>query len=267
MNSNAIYDNVAHVNYGFQHEEQRPPQYAPSSDLPPQYQNTSPSNPSDRYSPAQSLNQYIPQKGPVKTHSTTTPGFHHVVNKVPRKRIWPYVVGTVITLLVIAVVVIAALLWYFGMFNCQERRCTADQQCISHSQWCNGVPDCPSGEDEAHCFRLYGSDFILQMYSYESRKWENVCSSGWNKNLGRQACEEIGYSSDTYVGYNSMSSRALLDNTMVKTDFLSSSNLNMSTRSFLIKSSDCPSNSVVALKCTGKRISFSISSTREVFFT
>ncbi|XP_051541620.1 transmembrane protease serine 2-like isoform X2 [Myxocyprinus asiaticus] len=260
MNNNTIYDNVAHVNYAFQHKEEQPP-YAPSSGMypalplypgqqnpSPLYLNNSPSYPSDRYSPAQSLHQYTPQTAPVNTHSTTTPGLHHAVHKVPRKRIWPYVVGTVITLLIIAAV-IAALFWYFGVFDCQGRRCTADSLCISHSQWCNGVPDCPSREDEAHCFRLYGSNFLLQMYSNESHKWENVCSLGWNNNLGRQACEEIGYSRDTYVGYEAISSRALLDYMMVNTDSLSSSNLNMSTQSFLTKSSDCPSNSVVALKC------------------
>ncbi|XP_051973334.1 transmembrane protease serine 2 isoform X2 [Xyrauchen texanus] len=261
MNNKTIYDNVAHVNYAFQHKEEQPLPYAPSSGmypaLPPYpgqqnpsplYLNTSPSYPSDRYSPAQGLHQYTPQTAPVNTHSTSTLGLHPAIHKVPRKRIWPYVVGTVITLLII-VAVIVALFWYFGVFDCQGRRCKADNKCISHSQWCNGVPDCPSREDEAHCFRLYGSNFLLQMYSNESHKWENVCSLGWNNNLGRQACKEIGYSRDTYVGYDTVSSRALLDYMMVNTDSLNSSNLNMSTHSFLTKSSDCPSNSVVALKC------------------
>lgn len=81
-----IFDNVSHVNRGFQHEEQRPPPYAPSGIYPalPQYPvpqnpqfldpNPSPPYPSERYSPAQSLHQYAPQTAPVNTFNTTTPG-------------------------------------------------------------------------------------------------------------------------------------------------------------------------------------------------
>lgn len=85
--------------------------------------------------------------------------------------------ATVIVLLVVAAAV-AVLLWYFGknpkewmsygitvlvfllmscvwaltgVFECNGRECKADNLCISHSKWCNGVSDCPSGEDEAQC--------------------------------------------------------------------------------------------------------------------
>lgn len=130
-----------------------------------------------------------------------------------------------------------------GVFDClQGRLCKADNKCISYSQWCDGVLDCQSGEDEAHCcknssriwsimlnrdrytirwclslvnpvysyecaccvftvfffvvvfaVRLYGSNSLLQMYSNVRQKWEYVCSDRWNDNLGKQACEEIGY--------------------------------------------------------------------------
>lgn len=260
MNNNTVYS--PYVNYGFQHEERRPSPYAPGMypalqqypgpQIPPsQYQSTSPSYPSERYSPAQNLHQYTPQPAPVNTHYTATPAFHqsaHPVHKGPRKKIWPYVLATVIVLLVIAAV-IAVLLWYFGLFQCNGRECKADNLCISHSKWCNGVSDCPSGEDEAQCFRLYGSNFLLQMYSNESQRWEPMCADKWNDNLGRQACEDIGYPRSTYVGYEEISTRSSLGYMTVMGDSLNFSSLNTSTQSFFTKSSDCPSNRVVSLKC------------------
>lgn len=90
-----IYDNVSHVNYGFQHEEQRPPPYAPPSGINPAlpqypgpqnpqypYQNSHPPYVSERYSPAQSLHQYTPQAAPVNTHHTLTPEPYLDVNPV-----------------------------------------------------------------------------------------------------------------------------------------------------------------------------------------
>lgn len=77
-----------YVNYGFQHEERRAPPYAPSHGMyptsqqypgppNPQYQRTSPSYPTEIYSPAQSLHQYTPQTAPVNTHYTATPALYH----------------------------------------------------------------------------------------------------------------------------------------------------------------------------------------------
>ncbi|KAK7125540.1 hypothetical protein R3I93_021036 [Phoxinus phoxinus] len=259
-NKDPIYANGSQVNHGFQHEEQRPPPYASSSGINPAlpqypgpqnpqflYQNPSPPYPSERYSPAQNLHQYEPQTAPVSTYHTTTPGLQRgakLVHRASRRKKWPWIIGTVATLLVIAGVIVAVL-WFYGVLEClQGRRCKADNKCVSYSQWCDGKLDCPSGGDEAHCFRLYGSNFLLQMYSNVNQKWEYVCSDGWNDNLGIEACEEIGYKRDTYMGYEKIYSRELLDYMLVKTD-----SLNTSTQSFLSKSSDCPSNKAVALKC------------------
>uniref|UniRef100_A0A8C1WZJ4 Transmembrane serine protease 2 n=1 Tax=Cyprinus carpio TaxID=7962 RepID=A0A8C1WZJ4_CYPCA len=260
--TDTTYDNVSHVNHGFQHEEQRPSPYAPSSGINPilpQY--PGPQNPqyvlqnspqpyfSERYSPGQSLDQYTPQTAPVNTHHTVTPGLYLDVNPVhkaaSRRKKWPFILCIVITLLVVAGV-IAAVLWFYGEFDCfQGRRCKTDNKCVSFSQWCDGEQNCPSGDDEAHCYRLYGSNSLLQMYSRVNQKWENVCSDGWSDNLGMQACEEMGYERNTYVGYEKINSRASSDYMLVKTDSPSSFNLT----SFLSKSSDCPSNKAVALKC------------------
>ncbi|XP_042588939.1 transmembrane protease serine 2-like isoform X2 [Cyprinus carpio] len=259
--TDTTYDNVSHVNHGFQHEEQRPSPYAPSSGINPilpQY--PGPQNPqyvlqnspqpyfSERYSPGQSLDQYTPQTAPVNTHHTVTPGLYLDVNpvhKASRRKKWPFILCIVITLLVVAGV-IAAVLWFYGEFDCfQGRRCKTDNKCVSFSQWCDGEQNCPSGDDEAHCYRLYGSNSLLQMYSRVNQKWENVCSDGWSDNLGMQACEEMGYERNTYVGYEKINSRASSDYMLVKTDSPSSFNLT----SFLSRSSDCPSNKAVALKC------------------
>lgn len=259
--TDTTYNNVSHVNYGFQHEEQRPPPFAPPSVINPAlpqyhgpqnpqyvYQNSPPQCFSDRYSPAQSLHQFTPQTAPVNTHHTVTPGPYLDVNpvhKASRRKKWPFILGIVITLLVVAGV-IAAVLWFYGIFDClQGRRCKTDEKCVGFSQWCDGVQDCSSGDDETQCFRLFGSDVLLQMYSNMTQKWENVCSDGWNDNLGMQACEEMGYEKNTYVGYEEIYSRASTDYMLVKTDSLGSSNLT----GFLSKTSDCPSNKAVALKC------------------
>ncbi|KTF82347.1 hypothetical protein cypCar_00004597 [Cyprinus carpio] len=106
---------------------------------------------------------------------------------VSRRKKWPIILGIVITLLVVAGV-IAVVLWFYGVFDClQGRRCQTDNECVSFSQWCDGEHNCPSGDNKTQCFRLFGSNFLLQMYSNVTLKWENVCSDGWNDSLGMQA--------------------------------------------------------------------------------
>ncbi|KAK2870917.1 hypothetical protein QQF64_002016 [Cirrhinus molitorella] len=234
--TDTTYDNVSHVNHGFQHEEQRPLPYAPPSGVNPALpQYPSPQNPQypyqishpphslDRYSPAQNLHQYTPQTAPVNTHHTVAHGLYLDANPVhkaaPRRKKWPIIVGILTTLLVVGGA-IAVVLWFYGVFDCNlGRRCQTDNKCVGLSQWCNGVQDCSSGEDESNCFRLFGSNFVLQKFSNERKNWENVCSNEWNDNLGRQACEKIGYDRNTYVGFDE------------------------------INISGCPSNKGVALKC------------------
>uniref|UniRef100_A0A3Q1GDL0 Transmembrane serine protease 2 n=1 Tax=Acanthochromis polyacanthus TaxID=80966 RepID=A0A3Q1GDL0_9TELE len=72
-------------------------------------------------------------------------------------------------------------------------RC-GDGSCVWESQWCNGVMDCPAGQDEAHCVRLHGSSFLLQIYSTQTKAWRSVCSHGWTDQQGRASCQSIGYS-------------------------------------------------------------------------
>ncbi|GAB0178263.1 transmembrane protease serine 2 [Grus japonensis] len=76
--------------------------------------------------------------------------------------------------------------------------CGSSGACISPSQWCDGVSHCPNGEDEIRCVRLFGPNFMLEVYSPVSKSWYPVCQDGWNDDYGKTACKDMGYSVDTY---------------------------------------------------------------------
>ncbi|TRY56323.1 hypothetical protein DNTS_031855 [Danionella cerebrum] len=191
------YDNVCHVNHGFHNEEQRPPPYAPSTGLYPNLPQYHPAAlqrpiPSQSYSSTPSLHQNIPHTAPINTHHTLAHGLHLDANpahRASKRKVWPYIVGTVVILLVIAGVA-GALLWFYD--------------------------------------RLYGADFLLQKFSNENHQWENVCSQGFNDELGKQACERIGYKRNTYVGYQEMSMPLLTFNQVCR-----------SSRAVALKCIDC----------------------------
>uniref|UniRef100_A0A3Q3F7H5 Transmembrane serine protease 2 n=1 Tax=Labrus bergylta TaxID=56723 RepID=A0A3Q3F7H5_9LABR len=75
--------------------------------------------------------------------------------------------------------------------------------CVWESQWCDGVMDCPAGQDEANCVRVHGSSFLLQIYSSQSKNWRTVCSRGWSDLQGKASCRQIGYSrQDSQTGFS-----------------------------------------------------------------
>uniref|UniRef100_A0A8C0TRV0 Transmembrane serine protease 2 n=1 Tax=Canis lupus familiaris TaxID=9615 RepID=A0A8C0TRV0_CANLF len=76
--------------------------------------------------------------------------------------------------------------------------CGSSGTCISPSQWCDGVLHCPSGEDENRCVRLYGPNFILQVYSSQRKSWHPVCQDNWSDSYGRAACQDMGYRNSFY---------------------------------------------------------------------
>lgn len=41
--------------------------------------------------------------------------------------------------------------------------------------------------------RLYGPNFILQVYSAQRKSWYPVCQDDWTENYGRAACQDMGY--------------------------------------------------------------------------
>ncbi|MBN3300153.1 TMPS2 protease, partial [Amia calva] len=133
--------------------------------------------------------------------------------------------------------------------------CGGERVCVSSSQWCDSVQDCVGGEDESNCFRLYGSRFVLQAYSSKSRSWKAVCSDGWNTSLGKTACEQIGYSSDTYFKseYVNQNAGGSVGYMKLNPDLSSSGKAlhkQLSSRFALLLFSDsCSTNSVVTLRC------------------
>nr|XP_046266196.1 transmembrane protease serine 2 [Scatophagus argus]XP_046266197.1 transmembrane protease serine 2 [Scatophagus argus] len=197
MNNNQThcptYDNT-----GFQHEEERPPPYTPQ----------------------QTIYPHLPQEAPsyvaiapktINTHHTSTPGRPH--NPGQRKGIkkchWKYVLCTSLCVLLIMAVV-GLLLWYFLYYQCLlGKSCRSGEECLSPSQWCDGVRDCSHGEDESQCFRLYGTNFILQGYSPDSKMWMPVCAENWNDKYGKAVCEEMGYRREDYVSFSETSAGSM----------------------------------------------------------
>uniref|UniRef100_A0A674EWF1 Transmembrane serine protease 2 n=1 Tax=Salmo trutta TaxID=8032 RepID=A0A674EWF1_SALTR len=56
---------------------------------------------------------------------------------------------------------------------------------LCQAVWCDGVRDCPAGQDEAQCLRLCGSSFLLQAYLSAIGSWRTVCSYGWADHHGK----------------------------------------------------------------------------------
>ncbi|XP_051257255.1 transmembrane protease serine 2 isoform X1 [Dicentrarchus labrax] len=192
MNTNQtnypIYDNM-----GFQQEEGRSPPFAPQQGIYPTLPQETPS--------------YVavaPQT--INTHHTATPGMPH--NTGQRKGIktchWKYILcASLCVLLVLAVA--GLLLWYFLYYQCLLGTLCRSGKCLSPSQWCDGVRDCSHGEDESQCFRLHGTNFMLESYSSESQMWTPVCAENWDNNYARAVCEHMGYKRQDYVSYTQTS--------------------------------------------------------------
>lgn len=198
MNNNQAncpsYDNI-----GFQHEEERrPPSYAPQPGLYPQLPQATPS--------------YVAvTSNTINTHHTVIPGTLQSTGqkKGIKKCHWRQILcASLCVLLILAAV--GVLLWYFLYYECLlGKSCTTGGKCLSPSQWCDGVLDCTHGEDESQCFRLQGTDFMLESYSSESQMWRPVCAENWDNNYGRAVCEQMGYNRQDYVSYTQISAGSL----------------------------------------------------------
>nr|XP_008274199.1 PREDICTED: transmembrane protease serine 2 [Stegastes partitus] len=121
-----------------------------------------------------------------------------------------------------------------------------DGSCVWESQWCNGVTDCPAGQDESNCVRLHGSSFLLQIYSTQTKDWRSVCSHGWTDQQGRASCQNIGYSRGTYFKSGQQTTDSGGRFLTVKSDFIPQTFISQQ----LVLSNTCPNNSVVTLRCT-----------------
>ncbi|KAL0994363.1 hypothetical protein UPYG_G00121180 [Umbra pygmaea] len=219
-----------YVNYGFQEEvesNKRPLPYAPHFSYP----------------------QYPPYHTPqtINTHQTVTHGPPHLVQepKVVEKSCCKCIVASVVIVLIVLVAA-GALAWYFLSYQCMlGKSCTEGGVCLSASQWCDGVTDCPGGEDETQCLRLYGSGSVLQTYSSDSQMWKPVCADGWNDNFGRATCQQIGYNRGSYVGSTPINPGSLASDGYMK---LSSFDTQSPLHKALTSSPYC-SAKAVSLRC------------------
>ncbi|XP_004842514.1 transmembrane protease serine 2 isoform X1 [Heterocephalus glaber] len=198
-----------------------------------------------RYYPA-AVPQYTPR---VPTHAST-PAVHRQP-KAPSgtcssrtKRLLCLVL--VLGAILVGVALAAVLLWKFLENRCAVSgvECGSSGICISPSLWCDGVPHCPSGEDENGCVRLYGPNFILQIYSPQRKSWYPVCQDSWSDSYGRVACADLGYKNSFY------SSRRIEDDSGA-TSFMKLNASAASTDLYkkLYLSDACFSHTVVSLRC------------------
>ncbi|MCJ8742225.1 hypothetical protein PDJAM_G00079610 [Pangasius djambal] len=231
-----MHNNPSHINYGFHYGEERPPAQAPG--YPPPY-----------YPPVPQYSNVAP--APINTHYTVTSGLPHTTaaRKVSRSRCLCITAAVIFILIILAVA--AVLIWYFLYGVCAlGRRCGQSSTCVRSSQWCDGRADCPAGEDEAHCFRFFGPNFMLQSFSSEDQKWKVVCSDRWGDNTAKQACQEIGYSRSDYVSYGTINpgSSAADGYMTLKSDY-SNALSSEPVHSSLSDSASCSTNDAVTLKC------------------
>ncbi|XP_047462183.1 transmembrane protease serine 2 [Mugil cephalus] len=183
------YDNL-----GFQHQGERPPPYPVQQMVYPNpYQTTSP---------------------PVNTWNTTSAGSPYPTrrNKGSKSCHWRNILCICLAVFFV-LAVIAAVLWYFFYYQCiLGKSCRDGGQCLSPSQWCDGVRDCSHGEDESQCFRLHGANSMLQGYTASNEQWMPVCAENWNNNYGKAVCEQMGYDRKDYVSYGQTSAGSLAAN-------------------------------------------------------
>uniref|UniRef100_H0X0R3 Transmembrane protease serine 2 n=1 Tax=Otolemur garnettii TaxID=30611 RepID=H0X0R3_OTOGA len=201
--------------------------------------------------PAQYYPSTVPQYAPRVVTSASTP----TVNVRPKSlggttcssktKKALYITAALGTILVGGVLAIV-LLWKFIENKCvdSQMECGSSGTCISPYHWCDGISHCPHGEDENRCVRLYGPNFILQVYSSQRKSWHPVCEDDWSESYGRVACKDLGYKNSFY------SSQGITDDTGAS-DFmkLNKSAGNIELYKKLYHSNTCSSKKVVSLRC------------------
>ncbi|XP_075053381.1 transmembrane protease serine 2 [Mixophyes fleayi] len=225
----SYYDNAGyHGEHGNIYEDRVPYNVYESVSPPPQCV-----SPVPHYMPQVSPHHSVPANQHVKPATWCS---------INRKKI--LCIATIICILAVAAIIVAVLCWYFISTRC-EKKCGTSSSCVQASQWCDGKVQCPNGEDENYCARLYGSNFILQAYSPSKATWQNVCFDDWYNIYGTMTCESMGYKRSSYYGN-------YLEN--VSSDLKGFASVNSSLPFVKLHTSlrnrdYCPSGKVISLRC------------------
>ncbi|XP_047927440.1 transmembrane protease serine 2 [Anser cygnoides] len=219
-------------NGGFQPENYfaRPP--AGANPYPPYFSTNAPSVPT-----------YVPRVSTYQSTSPVAPSSGRTCSSGVKKTI----IIIISILIVICCAVGAFFIWYFVQNRCLGSliECGSSGVCVSPSDWCDGVINCPNGEDENRCVRLFGPNFILEVYSPVSKDWYPVCQDDWTDDFGKIACKDMGYNVDTYYYSQGVAAEVNFKSFMkVNT---SAGNTDLYKR--LHYSNVCASGNVVSLRC------------------
>ncbi|KAM9853493.1 transmembrane protease serine 2-like [Aulostomus maculatus] len=173
---------------------------------------------------------------------TCSPAPHH---KAFKQRCVKLAVAALISLLLLLLVAAILLAYYFSSTCVHGLQC-GDGGCVWESQWCDGVQDCPAGQDEDQCVRLQGSSFLLQVYWSGTKTWRRVCSQGWTEQQASASCSAAGYSRSEHLESGQHEADGDDEFLMVKPD----ADPKAPIMQQLVLSHICPANSVVTLRCT-----------------
>nr|XP_033798819.1 transmembrane protease serine 3 [Geotrypetes seraphini] len=104
---------------------------------------------------------------------------------------------------VIMVLLLVILAFAIGLgvhYSCPGKlRCRSSLKCIMKSARCDGIFNCPEGEDEYRCVRLSGQNSVLQVFT--SSSWRTVCSDNWKVIYGKMTCKQLGFPSYVSSGF------------------------------------------------------------------
>ncbi|XP_020793353.2 transmembrane protease serine 2-like [Boleophthalmus pectinirostris] len=199
---------------------------------------------------------------PQYVHHIAQPLPPEISTSIPRKSARDKCINVVtksLCCLFLLLIVIVVLLAYYLSSPCAHGLQCGDGSCVWDSQWCDGVVDCPGGQDEANCVRVHGSDFLLQIYSPQSQSWRSVCAHGWTDLQGGASCLQMGFSKSTYYKSDQQISNSSDGFLVVKADIKPDTFIVKQ----LIQSDTCPNNSVVTLYCTDCGIGLNSSGSRQ----